>query len=773
MALVQQIVLFVLTFSVASIEADPNAHSAHILKYVKTKTPPEVQQQAVAELIGRVLPDRAREFKVVIDSKLKLNSFKILKTNDSEAVVVTGSSGVAAAKGFYHYLKYYCGCHVSWDGDQLNVPDQLPQVNAEVQAPSSIVYYQNVCTWSYSFSWWTWTDWRRHIDWMAMQGITLSLAPFQEDLWAEVYQEFNLTKHDIDEHLSGPGFFAWQRMGNIRGWGGPLTENFVNMSRSLQLQMVQAMRNLGMTLALPAFAGHLPVQFAQLYPQANLSPVEVWNGFPSQYASPLFLDPTDPLFVEIGRRFVSKAIDRYGTDHIYFSDPFNEIHPRSFSAKYISGAATGIYRAMVSADPLAVWLLQGWMFVKNPLWDDSAIRAFLTAAPVGRILALDLQSEQFPQYQRTQSYYGQPFIWCMLSNFGGTLGMLGSVNIVLQRIRETRANHSMTMLGTGITPEGINQNYGLYEFALEMGWYRDIYDVKQWFQTYATVRYGEKDQRLLLAWQIFLSTVYSFKDLEMMRGKYTFNRRPSTRLHPWIWYNEALFNEGVQLLLEPKLTNALYHNDVVDVTRQFLQNTADRLYLSIMNAYTSRNLNTLKYLATLFQKLLNDIDRLLRTDKHFLLGRWLESAKALAKTSLERHKYEYNARNQITLWGPQGQIVDYANKQWAGVVQDYFLPRWKLFLSEMMQALETNSTLNEGKVRDKIFKSVELPFCTDNKPYPTEPEGDPNQVAQELFNDWSGRAEQLLQLPRQPRNKHGRRRKKLIGGKSNVQASQI
>lgn len=51
-------------------------------------------------------------------------------------VVVTGSSGVAAAKGFYHYLKYYCGCHVSWDGDQLNVPDDLPQVDVEVQAPS-------------------------------------------------------------------------------------------------------------------------------------------------------------------------------------------------------------------------------------------------------------------------------------------------------------------------------------------------------------------------------------------------------------------------------------------------------------------------------------------------------------------------------------------------------------------------------------------------------------------------------------------------------------
>jgi hypothetical protein len=33
----------------------------------------------------------------------------------------------------------------------------------------------------------------------------------------------------------------------------------------------------------------------------------------------------------------------------------------------------------------------------------------------------------------------------------------------------------------------------------------------------------------------------------------------------------------------------------------------------------------------------------------------------------EKQLYEYNARNQITLWGPRGEIVDYANKQWAGM----------------------------------------------------------------------------------------------------------
>ncbi|XP_058830802.1 alpha-N-acetylglucosaminidase-like [Topomyia yanbarensis] len=759
-----QLIAFSFTLTTSLIIESSPSFSAHILQHVRTKTASEDQQLAATELIGRIIPERAKQFAVFVDGSLRLNSFKLLKNDETNGIVIiTGSTGVAATKGFYHYLKYFCGCQISWNGDQLNLPHTLPDVDVNVEAISSIIYYQNVCTWSYSFTWWTWTEWRRHIDWMALQGITLSLAPFQEQIWAEVYSEFNLTQQEIDNHLSGPGFFAWQRMGNIRGWGGPLTEHFMNFSSVLQSRIVLQMRRLGMVLALPAFAGHLPVQFGSLYPKAKLSPVEVWNRFPPQYASPLFLDPVDPLFQEIGSMFLEKTIARYGTDHIYFSDPFNEIQPRSSSAKYLAEAADGIYQAMVTVDPFAVWLLQGWMFVKNPFWSDRAIKAFLTAVPIGRMLVLDLQSEQFPQYVRTNSYHGQPFVWCMLSNFGGTLGMLGSVDIVFGRIRETRTNANMTMIGTGITPEGINQNYGLYEFALEMGWNSDINDAEHWFRKYAACRYGSDDEHLQDAWSVFKSTVYSFKGLELMRGKYTFNRRPSLKLYPWIWYNETLFSKGVELLLESNATNALFRADVVDVTRQFLQNTADHIYLMIMEAYQSKNLTSLQLSSNLFQELLVDIDRLLRSDTHFLLGRWLESARAMGQTSLERQKYEYNARNQITLWGPQGQIVDYANKQWAGMVQDFFLPRWKLFLQELEWAVASNSSINEIKVKNKIFRVVELPFNTDNKRYSVEAEGDSLMIARELFHLWRQRRGKLNALPRVKTNVQKKTTKMLNG----------
>lgn len=71
-------------------------------------------------------------------------------------------------------------------------------------------YYQNTCTFSYSFAWWKWPRWEREIDWMAMNGINLPLAfTGQEIIWRRVYLGFGLEEEDLDEHFSGPAFFAW------------------------------------------------------------------------------------------------------------------------------------------------------------------------------------------------------------------------------------------------------------------------------------------------------------------------------------------------------------------------------------------------------------------------------------------------------------------------------------------------------------------------------------------------------------------------------------
>lgn len=137
-------------------------------------------------------------------------------------------------------------------------------------------------------------------------------------------------------------------------------------------------------------------------------------------------------------------------------------------------------------------------------------------------------------------------------------------------------------------------------------------------------------------------------------------------------------------------------------------------------------------------ELFDDLEMILASSKDFLLGNWLEAAKAMAEIdNLKEIKfYEYNARNQITLWGPNGEIRDYANKQWSGVIVDYFKPRWKIFLDALDDTLSKKIKFNVTEINEKIFREVEEPFTKSNKIYSNQPKGDSIEIAMEMISKW-------------------------------------
>ncbi|KAJ8964032.1 hypothetical protein NQ314_005172 [Rhamnusium bicolor] len=58
------------------------------------------------------------------------------------------------------------------------------------------------------------------------------------------------------------------------------------------------------------------------------------------------------------------------------------------------------------------------------------------------------------------------------------------------------------MIGTGLTPEGINQNYVIYDLMTESAWRTVPSNLTEWFVNYTTRRYGRKDQYVIEAWQL-------------------------------------------------------------------------------------------------------------------------------------------------------------------------------------------------------------------------------------------------------------------------------
>lgn len=71
-----------------------------------------------------------------------------------------------------------------------------------------------------------------------------------------------------------------------------------------------------------------------------------------------------------------------------------------------------------------------------------------------------------------------------------------------KQIITARNDNGSTMIGTGLTPEGINQNYVIYDLMTESSWRSDPANLTEWFTNYTVRRYGVYNKNLVNAWII-------------------------------------------------------------------------------------------------------------------------------------------------------------------------------------------------------------------------------------------------------------------------------
>ena len=121
---------------------------------------------------------------------------------------------------------------------------------------------------------------------------------------------------------------------------------------------------------------------------------------------------------------------------------------------------------------------------------------------------------------------------------------------------------------------------------------------------------------------------------------------------------------------------------MVDISKEALRIIFNQNYLILVQAFNQSDISLFKYVyicyvfvhifictlmsflefkegfffyfskqTLVIEQILIDMDELLSTDSRFLLGSWLEQAKTKATNDEEKTIYEWNARNQITLWG--------------------------------------------------------------------------------------------------------------------------
>jgi alpha-N-acetylglucosaminidase len=702
---------------------------------------------AATALVARIVKDKAEAFEIeYIAQENGKDVFELESKGDK--IVLRGNNGVSVASALGHYLKKFCFRDISWNNTAVTLPDPLPVVQSKVRkvSPYKHRYYLNYCTFNYTMAWWDWARWQQEIDWMALNGINMPLAlTGEEAIWQDVYHSLGFSDKELATFFTGPSYFSWFWMGNIDHWGGPLPQHWMDTHKALQKQILEKERSLGMTPVLPAFTGHVPPSFKDKYPEAKLKKTNWEQGFDDVY----ILDAEDPSFEKIGALFLETQTKEYGTDHFYSADTFNENEPPSGDTVFLRQISGKIYSSMSKIDPDASWLMQGWMFHYNAdFWKPAQIRAILAGVPEDRMIVLDLYSESHPVWTKTGAYYGTPWIWNMLQNFGGNVGMFGRMShVAADPSAALKDPQSGKLWGIGLTPEGIEQNPALFELMLENVWQDGPVDVAEWLKGYAKKRYGAENASVNEAWQILERTVYNGGLGEgtpesIVVARPTLSKQ-GHRVLTKLDYDPRELVRAWEIFVDqaPQFSSSQgYQYDLVDITRQVLANYALPLQQQIAADYEKKDTAAFKQHSLEFIALIDDLDTLLGTRQEFLLGKWIADARRWGTTPKEQDLYEFNARDLVTLWGDkESELHEYSNRQWSGLLRAFYMPRWEQFFTYVAQRMREGKPV-DTKAFEKQIKDWEWQWVNStSEKYPAVPVGNSAAVAKALHAKYKDR----------------------------------
>ena len=733
------------------------------------------------DLLNRIDKGAAAKFKTVLVKSDKdffeIDQARTRKGNSTSAasksatgknnpIIIRGNSWVNIAVGINWYLKHHAGIHISWNNMNVKLPAVLPVVKQKERHETDLKlrYNFNYCTFSYTMAFWNWNRWQKEIDWMALHGINMPLAAVgTESVWRNMLLKLGYSEEEVGKFIAGPAFLAWWEMNNLEGWGGPLPLNWYKQQEALQKKILARMKEMGMKPVLLGYCGMVPHDAKQKL-GLNVTDAGRWNS----YQRPANLSPTDSRFAEIADLYYKELTRLYGKSDYYSMDPFHE--SGNDAAVDYGKAGEALMSAMKRANPHAIWVVQGWNENPRP--------QMIANLKVGDLLVLDLFSESRQNFKdfctgentsgtgkkdfstsKKEGIYGKhQWLFCLLENFGGNVGLHGRMDQLLNNFylatgkKDTPKQENSSLLtlhsslkGWGFTMEGSENNPVMFELMSELPWRAEKITKEDWIREYCYARYGVHDATIEKAWILLAQSIYNCPKGNIQQGTHEsiFCARPSLnsyQVSTWSlmsnYYDPEDTRQAAILLTsvaEKYRGNNNFEYDLVDICRQALADQGRKQYLKAMADYKSFSRQEFKKDSNRFLKMILLQDKLLGTRPEFRLGRWIEEARSLGKTAEEKDLYEWNARVQITTWGNRicadnGGLHDYGHKEWQGLLKDFYYLRWSTFMKSLASQLSLQNTPRID------WYGLEEPWTLQKSPYSSKAEGSPIDVAKEVID---------------------------------------
>ncbi|MFE5095244.1 alpha-N-acetylglucosaminidase [Streptomyces sp. NPDC056638] len=680
--------------------------------------------------LRRLLPRHAGQFDLVPVSRPASGDYFAVSGTTGH-VRVQGTSPAVLLSGVNWYLKYTAEVDIGWPGDSTSkLPKRLPAPAGTVRQDASVPhrFALNDTDDGYSGAYRNWASYEKQIDVLALHGVNEVFVQMGADaVYYDTFQEFGYTKKELTSWIPGPAHQPWWLMQNMSGFGGPVTEKLLDQRAALGRRITDRLRRLGMKPVLPGYYGTVPPGFTDRNPTGPVVPQGGWVGF----ERPDWLDPRSEMFPKVAEAFYRHQRKLFGDSAMYKMDLLHEGgRPGDVP---IGDAAKAVMKALQTAHPGATWVLLGWQ--NNPSTQ------LIDAVDKSKLFIVDGLADRYNGLDREAAWHGAPYAFGTIPNFGGHTTIGANTTVWTTRFNESRTKPNSALQGIAYLPEGTGGNPVAYELFTELAWCTAPLDHPAWFADYAERRYGGADPHAAKAWELLRTGPYSTPSGTWSESQDSlFTARPGLTVGtaaswspPSMRYDATTVRQALTELLQvaPDLRKSdAYRFDLVDVARQALANRSRTLLPQIKSAYEGKDLALYRQRATEWKQDLALLDRLLATDRRFMLGPWLKDAKSWGSTDAERAAAEFDARSVLTTWGHRsgsesGGLRDYANREWSGLVSDFYAKRWMLYFDSLDTALVTGQppAAIDWFERDNAWNR-------EIKSYPVKPTGDPVALAE-------------------------------------------
>ncbi|MFC5826257.1 alpha-N-acetylglucosaminidase TIM-barrel domain-containing protein [Nonomuraea insulae] len=674
--------------------------------------------QALERLIGAA---RARQVTLrAIDKGAGRDRFEVYA--ERGRLVVAGTTPAVQLTGFGYYLRRVAHADIAINGSQTDLPQRLPLPAAPLAEDSSVDhrFALNDTNQGYAGPYLSWQEWQRRIDVLALHGINEVLVyEGQEAVYQRTFMEFGYTDEQMRAWIPQPGHQAWWLLQNMCCTDGPISQQLIDQRAELGRKMADRLRSLGMVPVLPGYFGTVPTDFKQHNPEANTVPQGTWN----KLERPHWLDPTGPIFERVAAAFYRVQTELFGPSTMYKMDLLHE--GGTPGTVNVAQASQAVQRALNTAHPDAIWTILGWQ--SNPL------PATLQAIDRSKMFIVDGISEESGTTDRDKDFLGTGYAFGTIWNFGGHVNLGARLTVWNEKFHAWRDKAGTAMNGIALMPEAIDNNPAALAFFTDLPWQDGRADMDQWFDDYATARYGGGDPHAKAAWRILLDTVYSWPataDTRHVTGLYDDQPGLANTGYP-LQYDIAAFDKALDELLQVDRRlrgNGAYRYDLVDVARQVLANHSRLRLPEIRAAYRAKDLDRFERLTGQWMDEIRLMDRLLGTDEHFLLGTWQKESRRQAATPAEAATLDYNLKSLVTLWSADSDLQDYARREMNGLVGQYYAKRWQLFFDSLKAALRSGADYPEPI----DWRAVAQDWAKAGTKLASEPRGDAYTEAAEV-----------------------------------------